>query len=73
MCGPTSRGLSSSCKVRMMGKVNVDSGSDEPVSWRWSSGTVAPLEKALVVEKEMNRESDEQDQITSRSRPRNHM
>lgn len=43
----------------MAGKVNVDSGSDEAQSLLLEPWP--PLEKALVVEKGMNRESDERE------------
>lgn len=46
------------CEVRMTGRSTLVLVPRAAVSWRWSR---APLEKALVVEKGMNRESDERE------------
>lgn len=50
---------STTCEITDGGKVNVDSGSDEAQSLLLEPWP--PLEKALVVEKGMNRESDERE------------
>lgn len=57
--GPVGGSRSTICEITGDGKVDVDSGSDEAQSLLLEPWP--PLEKALVVEKGMNRESDERE------------
>lgn len=47
------------CEIRMTGRSMLISGSEEASSWRWSRDPLR--KKVLVVEKGMNRESDERE------------